>query len=70
MSRRICVELYDRIVALRSDWHDPDPAAGEVKVVMTGSAADPAGYQPHLYSKDIRKTIKARAKDPDDPWSW
>ena len=23
MSRRICVELYERIVALRPDWHDP-----------------------------------------------
>jgi type I restriction enzyme R subunit len=41
MSRRICVELYGRIVALRPDWHDPDRAAGKVKVVMTGSAADP-----------------------------
>ena len=28
MSRRICVELYRRIVALRPDWHDDDPTHG------------------------------------------
>ncbi len=34
---------------------------------MTGSAADPPAFQPHIYSKDVRRDIKARAKDPDDP---
>jgi type I restriction enzyme R subunit len=67
MSRRICVELYDRIVALRPDWHHDDPASGLVKVIMTGSAADPQAFQPHLHSKDTQRAIKPRAKDPDDP---
>jgi len=67
MSRRIAVELYDRLVALRPDWHNDDPARGVVKVVMTGSAADPPRYQPHLHSGEVRKALKARAKDPDDP---
>jgi type I restriction enzyme R subunit len=67
MSRRIAVELYDRLVALRPDWHDDDPSRGVVKVVMTGSAADPPRYQPHLHGKDVRKQLKARAKNPDDP---
>ena len=67
MSRRICVELYDRLVALRPDWHAADPTAGVVKVIMTGSAADPAAFQPHLHAKDTQRTIKARAKDPEDP---
>jgi len=67
MSRRIAVELYDRLIALRPDWHDDDPARGLVKVVMTGSAADPPRYQPHLHSGEVRKALKARAKDPDDP---
>jgi type I restriction enzyme, R subunit len=67
MSRRIAVQLYARIVALRPDWHDEDPKRGKIKVVMTGSAADPPEFQPHLYSKDVRKEIKARAKNPDDP---
>jgi type I restriction enzyme R subunit len=67
MSRRIAVELYERIVRLRPDWHSDDPATGKIKVVMTGSAADPAAFQPHIYPKDVRKALKARAKDPDDP---
>ncbi|MFN8027969.1 MAG: type I restriction endonuclease subunit R [Acidimicrobiia bacterium] len=66
MSRRICVELYQRIVALRPDWHSDDPMAGRIKVVMTGSAADPPEFQPHLYPSDARRALKARAKDPDD----
>lgn len=66
MSRRIAVRLYEKIVALRPDWHDDDPTKGKIKVVMTGSAADPAAFQPHLHSKDVRKDLKARAKNPDD----
>lgn len=67
MSRRIAVRLYEKIVALRPDWHSDDPAKGKIKVVMTGSAADPAEFQPHIHSKDVRKDLKARAKNPDDP---
>jgi type I restriction enzyme R subunit len=67
MSRRICVELYQRIVDLRPDWDDDDPAKGRIKVVMTGSAADPPAFQPHLYPSNIRRDLKARAKNPDDP---
>lgn len=67
MSRRIAVDLYNKIVALRPDWHCDDPAKGKIKVVMTGSAADPAAYQPHIYSKDVKRDIKARAKNADDP---
>ncbi len=66
MSRRIAVRLYEAITALRPEWHSDDPAKGRIKVVMTGSAADPAEYQPHIYSKDIRKELKLRAKNPDD----
>ena len=66
MSRRIAVRLYDKIVALRPDWHHPDPEKGKIKVVMTGSAADPAEFQPHLHSKDVRRDLKLRATNPDD----
>ena len=67
MSRRIAVRLYEKIVALRPDWHSDDPMAGRIKVVRTGSAAAPPAFQPHLHSKDVRREIKARAKNPDDP---
>jgi type I restriction enzyme R subunit len=66
MSRRICVDLYEKLVELRPDWHSDDLAGGTVKVVMTGSAADPERYQKHLHSKDDLRALKARAKDPDD----
>lgn len=67
MSRRIAVRLYEKIVGLRPDWHSDDPAKGKIKVVMTGSASDPSEFQPHIHSKDVRKDLKARAKNPDDP---
>lgn len=66
MSRRICVELYKAIQALRPEWHDDDDARGVIKVIMTGSSADPQTMQPHIRSKDARKAIGERLKDPDD----
>jgi type I restriction enzyme R subunit len=66
MSRRICVALYDQIVALRPKWHSDDDAAGMLKVVMTGSAADPPGWQKHIGTKGRRDQLAKRAKDPKD----
>lgn len=66
MSRRICVALYNQIIALRPDWHSHDDAGGVVKVVMTGSAADPQGWQPHIGTKARRDLLAKRAKDPKD----
>src|SRR3954451_7957169 len=67
MSRRLCVELYDAIVALRPDWHSDDDREGTVKVVVTGSAADGPELARHTRSKQALTELKARAKDPDDP---
>jgi type I restriction enzyme, R subunit len=67
MSRRIAVALYNEIVRLRPDWHSDDPAKGRIKVVITGSAADDALLQPHIYPKETLRQIKSRAKDPGDP---
>jgi type I restriction enzyme R subunit len=51
MSRRIAVELYNKLVKLLGpDWHSDDPMAGKIKVVMTGSASDPPAFQPHIHS--------------------
>jgi type I restriction enzyme R subunit len=66
MSRRICVALYQQIVTLRPDWHSDDDAAGLIKVVMTGSAADPQAWQPHIGTKARRDLLAKRAKDPKD----
>ncbi|MBR0913932.1 type I restriction endonuclease subunit R [Bradyrhizobium japonicum] len=67
MSRRICVTLYDRIIALRPDWHSTDDAKGAVKIVMTGSASDPLEWQQHIGSKKRRDDLAKRARNPDDP---
>ena len=67
MSRRICVELYTAIVALRPIWHDDGDTKGTIKVIMTGSSADPEAMQPHIRSKEARKAIGERLKEPDDP---
>jgi type I restriction enzyme R subunit len=66
MSRRICVEVYQRIVAARQDWHADEDASGAVKVVMTGSAQDPAEYQPHIRSKARLEALRTRYRDPSD----
>ena len=67
MSREVCVHLYNAIIALRPDWHDEDPEKGVIKVVMTGSASDKPLLRPHIYSKQIKKRLEKRFKDPDDP---
>jgi type I restriction enzyme R subunit len=67
MSREICVHLYNAIIALRPEWHDPDPEKGAVKIIMTGSASDKALLKPHIYPKDIKKRLEKRFKDPADP---
>ncbi|MFN3964400.1 MAG: type I restriction endonuclease subunit R [Silanimonas lenta] len=67
MSRRICVALYDEIVRLRPDWHSADDHAGAIKIVMTGAASDPPGWQPHIGNKARRDLLAKRARDPNDP---
>ncbi|CAJ3267977.1 type I restriction endonuclease subunit R [Burkholderia pseudomallei] len=67
MSREICVHLYNEIIKLRPDWHDPDPEKGAIKIVMTGSASDKALLRPHIYSGQVKKRLEKRFKDPDDP---
>ena len=67
LSRRICVALYNEIIALRPDWHSEDDDKGVIKIVMTGSASDPESWQQHIGSKRRRDNLAKRAKDPKDP---
>jgi len=67
MSRRICVDLHDAIVKLRSDWYGADDDKGAIKVIMTGSSSDPLAWQEHIRSKSRRRAIGDRLKDPSDP---
>jgi len=67
MSRRICVELYNALVAIRSEWHDPADDKGALKIVMTGSASDPPEWQAHIRNKQAREVLAERFRKPDDP---
>ncbi len=67
MSRRICVDLYEAITALRPEWHHESDDEGEIKVVMTGSASDPLEWQQHIRNKARREALARRLKDPEDP---
>jgi type I restriction enzyme, R subunit len=68
MSRRICVELHREIVKLRPQWDSAEDDRGALKVVMTGSASDPADWQPHIRSKSRREALANRFRDPNDPF--
>lgn len=67
ISREAAVRLYDEVVKLRPDWHDADINKGRIKIVMTGSSADPIHFQPHRTDKPQRKLLEKRFKDGDDP---
>ena len=67
MSRRICVELHNEIVKLRPEWYHKDDDKGFIKVIMTGSASDPTGWQEHIRNKQRRRDIGDRMRDPNDP---
>ncbi|ACK48924.1 type I site-specific deoxyribonuclease, HsdR family (plasmid) [Shewanella baltica OS223] len=66
MSREICVDLYNAIVAIKPEWHHPDPDKGAIKIVMTGSASDKEKMQPHIHDKKTKKLFEKRYKDTQD----
>lgn len=66
MSRRIAIDLYREIVALRPDWHSDDLMKGKIKVVMTGASSDPAEWQKYIGTKASRETLAKRMKDKND----
>ena len=67
ISRKAAVALYDEIVQLRPEWHDPDVNRGVIKVVMTSPASDPPELRAHATSAAQKKLLERRLKDPDDP---
>ena len=68
MSRRIAVDLYREIAALRPEWVGTSDDDGALKVVMTGSASDPLDWQDHIRNKPRREALAARFRDPADPF--
>ncbi|WP_308492807.1 type I restriction endonuclease subunit R [Microbacterium terrisoli] len=65
-TREICARLYDAIVARRPDWHSDALDAGRIKVVYSGTPADPPPVRDHVRRDSENSAIKARLKDADD----
>ncbi|MCJ7811924.1 type I restriction endonuclease subunit R [bacterium] len=66
MSRRIAVELYNKIIELKPEWHSNDLKKGTIKVVMTASSFDGPEMSKHHTTKDQRRILADRMKTPDD----
>ncbi|MDZ4726834.1 MAG: type I restriction endonuclease subunit R [Leptospira sp.] len=66
MSRRIAAELYEAIIQLKPEWHSEETKKGAIKVVMTSSSSDGPEINKHQTTKEIRKNLADRMKDPDD----
>jgi type I restriction enzyme, R subunit len=66
MSRRIAAELYGEIIKLKPDWHSDDLSKGAIKVVMTASSSDGPQLAKHHTTKQQRRNLAERMKDPDD----
>jgi type I site-specific restriction-modification system R (restriction) subunit/very-short-patch-repair endonuclease len=67
MSRRIAADIYREIITLRPQWHDDDLTKGSIKVVMTTNSADGPEISKHHTSKQQRRNLSDRMKDPADP---
>ncbi|MCX2496149.1 type I restriction endonuclease subunit R [Pedobacter sp. PF22-3] len=66
MSRRISTELYDAIIDLKPEWHSDDLNKGVIKVVMTSASSDGAEIAKHHTTKQQRRMLAERMKNPDD----
>jgi len=66
MSRRIAVDLFNQITAIRPEWKDEERSKGMIKVVMTAASSDGAEMAKHHTTKQQRRDLADRMKDPDD----
>ncbi len=66
MSRRIAADLYDEIIKLKPEWHSDDLNKGVIKVVMTSASSDGPKIAKHHTTKQQRRALADRMKDPND----
>jgi type I restriction enzyme R subunit len=66
MSRRIAADLYDEIIKIKPQWHNDDLKKGEIKIVMTSASSDGAKISKHHTTKEQRRALAERMKDPED----
>lgn len=66
MSRRIAVDLYEAIIKLKPEWHSNELNKGVVKVVITSASSDGPKISAHHTTKEQRRMLADRMKNPDD----
>jgi type I restriction enzyme R subunit len=66
MSRRIAADLYQAIIDIKPEWHSDDLNKGVIKVVMTSASSDGPKISKHHTTKDQRRILADRMKNPDD----
>lgn len=66
MSHRIAADLYEAIIKLKPEWHSDELNKGVIKVVMTSSSSDGPKISKHHTTKEQRRTLAERMKNPDD----
>jgi len=66
MSRRIAADLYNEIIKIKPQWHNDDLKKGAIKVVMTSSSSDGPKMANHHTTKEQRRALAERMKDPED----
>ncbi len=66
MSRRIAADLYKEIINLKPEWHSDDLDKGAIKVVMTSNSSDGSEIAKHHTTKEQRRQLADRMKDPTD----
>ena len=66
MSRRIAADLYQAIIDIKPEWHSDDLNKGVIKVVMTSASSDGPKISKHHTTKEQRRTLADRMKNPDD----
>lgn len=66
MSRRIAADIYKEIISIRPAWHQEDLDKGAIKVVMTTNSSDGPEIYRHHTSKEQRRNLSDRMKDPQD----
>lgn len=66
MSRRIAAELYNAIIAIKPEWHSDDLKKGKIKVIMTSASSDGPELAKFHTTKEQRRMLAERMKDPND----
>ena len=66
ISRRVAVRFYNQIIKLRPEWHSDDLNDGAIKVVMTSPSSEGSEMAQHHTTKEQRRKLAARMKNPND----